>query len=144
MPSLLRIDSSSRTQGSHSSQLADRIQAAWIGAHPDGQVVTRHLTASPLPFISAETITGFYTPPGEVSDNLRAATALSDELITELKAADTLLIAAPIYNFSAPASLKAWIDQITRIGQTFSYENGAFQGLLPTKQAIVACAYGAE
>lgn len=144
MSTLLRIDSSSRTTGSHSSRLADQVVTAWQRAHPGGRVRQRHLARAPIPQISQETITGFYTPPEAMTDDLRAATALSDQLIGELQAAETLLLAVPIYNFSVPAALKAWIDQVTRIGHTFAYENGAFSGLVATRRAIVVCAYGAE
>jgi len=144
MSTLLRIDSSSRITGSHSSQLADQAQALWLASNQGGTVVHRHLGQDPLPVLSQETITGFFTPDDAMTDNLRLATALSDTLIGELQAADTLLLAVPIYNFSVPAALKCWIDQVTRIGRTFAYENGAFRGLTKTRKAIVICAYGAD
>lgn len=144
MPTLLRIDSSSRKTGSHSSALANRVEAQWLNAHPTGEVRRRHLAFEPITIISQETIAGFYASPEAMIDDPRAATALSDRLIAELQAADTLLIAAPIYNFSVPAALKAWIDQITRIDRIFAYRDGAFAGLLNIRRAIVACAYGAE
>ncbi len=144
MPTLLRIDSSSRSEGSHSSKLADRAEADWRHAHPQGTVISRHVGHDPLPVLSQETINGFFSPQEGMNDELRKATALSDQLIDELQSADTLLLAVPIYNFSVPASLKCWIDQITRIGHTFAYVDGAFQGLVQTRRAIVICAYGAD
>ena len=144
MSILLRIDSSSRIKGSHSSQLADQAEALWRAANPQGQVVFRHLGQDPIPVLSQDTITGFFTPEDALTDEMRAATALSDTLIDELQNADTLLLAVPIYNFSVPAALKCWIDQITRIGHTFAYEDGAFRGLTRTRRAIVICAYGAD
>ena len=77
-----------------------------------------------------------------MTDELRAATALSDTLIGELRSADTLLITAPMYNFTVPAALKAWIDQFVRIGHTFGYDGTTFTGLVTGKRLIVACAYG--
>ena len=71
------------------------------------------------------------------------ATALSDQLITELQSANILLLTVPMYNFSIPSSLKAWIDQIVRIGYTFSYDGKTFGGLVRVQQAYVLCAYGA-
>ncbi len=144
MSTLLRIDCSARQDGSHSSHLADVAQAAWQTSTPNGTVLHRHLGRDPLPLISQETITGFYTPAESMTDTLRAATALSNALIDELQSADTLLLAVPIYNFSAPAALKAWIDQVTRIGRTFAYEDGAFRGLVKTRRAVILCVYGAE
>lgn len=144
MSVLLRIDSSSRTTGSHSSQLADQAEALWRATHPHGTVISRHVGRDPIPVLSPETITGFFSPEDALTDDLRQATALSDTLIDELQSADTLLLAVPIYNFSVPAALKCWIDQITRIGRTFAYEDGEFRGLTQTRRAIVICAYGAE
>src|SRR5262245_46329995 len=128
-PTLLRIDASARTEGSHSRTLADGVQARWLKAHPHGRVIRRDLAVAPQAHIEAATIQGFYTPPEQMTPELRAATAQSDELIAELKAAHTVLIAAPIYNFSIPSSLKAWIDQVVRIGHTFAYQDGQFTGL---------------
>ena len=144
MTRLLRIDSSSRTDGSHSSQLADQAEALWRKDNPQGRIVHRHLGRDPIPVLSQETITGFFSPQDTLTDNLREATALSDQLIDELQTADTLLLAVPIYNFSVPAALKCWIDQITRIGHTFAYEDGVFRGLTKTRRAVVICAYGAD
>eukprot|EP00903_Cladosiphon_okamuranus_P002460 g2458.t1 len=75
---------------------------------------------------------------------MRSATALSDELIAEIQQSDTLLLAVPIYNFSIPAALKAWIDQIMRIGHTFSMDENGFQGLVKARRAVIVCAYGSE
>lgn len=144
MSRLLRIDSSSRTTGSHSSQLADEAEAMWREANPQGEVLHRHLGRDPIPVLSQETITGFFSPQDALTDAQREATALSDQLIGELQSADTLLLAAPIYNFSVPASLKCWIDQVTRINRTFAFEDGQFRGLTKTQRAIVICAYGAD
>lgn len=144
MSTLLRIDNSSRVSGSHSSQLADQAEAQWLRTNSDGSVVRRHVGQHPIPVLSQETVTGFFTPEESMTDELRQATNQSDQLIAELQSADTLLLAVPIYNFSVPAALKCWIDQVTRIGKTFAYENGQFQGLVKTKRAVVICAYGAE
>jgi FMN-dependent NADH-azoreductase len=138
---LLRIDASSRVEGSHSRRLADAVQAEWKKRHPGGQVVRRDL--SRLPHIQAQTIAGYYTPPDQMTPELKQATALSDELIGELKSATTVLIASPLYNFSVPSALKAWIDQVVRIGHTFSYDGSCFGGLVTGPNAILALAYGA-
>ena len=144
MPTLLRIDSSSRLEGSHSSKLADHAEARWREANPQGAVIRRHVGNDPIPVLSQDTITGSFSPEADLTDDLREATALSDQLIDELQSAETLLLAVPIYNFSVPAALKCWIDQVTRIGRTFAYEEGAFRGLTKTRRAVVICAYGAE
>lgn len=143
IPTLLRIDASARADGSYSRQLADTIETLWRAQHPQGRVKLRDLGAQPLPHIDALTIQGFYTPVAAMTPALREATALSDSLIEELKSAHTVLIATPIYNFSVPSGLKAWIDQVVRIGQTFSYVDGAFAGLVTQPRAVLALAYGA-
>lgn len=142
-PTLLRIDASARVAHSFSRQIADAAQEAWQQAHPDGAVIHRDLASHPLPHIENATIQGFYTPPSEMTEELRTATSLSDTLIAELKCAHTVLIASPIYNFSVPSALKAWIDQVVRIGHTFAYEDGQFRGLVQGPRAVLALAYGA-
>lgn len=144
MSTLLRIDSSARINGSHSSRLADLAEERWLEANPGGRILRRHVGAETIPVLSQETITGFYAASDEMTDELKQATSISDALIGELHSADTLLLAVPIYNFGVPAALKCWIDQVTRMGQTFAYEDGSFKGLLTIQRAIVICAYGSE
>lgn len=146
MTRILRIDSSSRpiSGGSRSRQLADQIVACLQAQDPKAEIIMRDLADVALPHISNETITGYYTPPEQLTDRLKDALVLSDALIAELKSADALVISAPIYNFSIPSALKAWIDQITRINQTFAYEDGQFSGLVADRPVYVAYAYGAE
>ncbi len=144
MPTLLRIDASARLAGSNSRVLGDHAQALWQAAHPAGSVIARDVSGPDMAPIAQDTITGFYTAADAMTDDLRRATAVSDTLIAELQSADCLLLTTPIYNFGVPAGLKAWIDQITRIGHTFAYEDGAFRGLVRTPRAIVALAYGAD
>ena len=144
MAQLLRIDSSARLQESHSRRLADEIETAWLTRHPSGRILRRDLAQQPLPHIIEATIAGYYTPDDQHTKESRVATALSDALIAELLAADAILISAPMYNFSIPSSLKAWIDQIVRVNRTFGFDpqKGLF-GLLQPKPVYIASAYGA-
>lgn len=142
-PVLLRIDASARQQGSNSRRLADAFEQAWLARHVGGQVCRRDLAEQTLPHISARTIEGFYATPEAMDASLREATALSDTLIAELKGCRTLLISAPIYNFSLPSALKAWIDQVVRIGHTFAFDGQQFSGLVTQPRAVLALAYGA-
>ncbi len=144
MTQLLRIDSSARVAHSHSRDLADRLEKGWLAAHPNGKVIVRDIIDQPIPHISNTTIAGFYTPADQLTADLKDALKLSDELINELKSADEILISAPIYNFSIPSALKAWIDQIVRVGQTFAYDGKSFQGLLKGKKVYFCLAYGGE
>lgn len=143
MTTILRIDASSRVTGSVSRGLGDHIERLLTARHADCRVLRRDLAATALPHIGQETIAGYYTPAGEMTDALRRATALSDELIAELKASDVVVLTVPMYNFSIPSALKAWIDHIVRIGHTFSYDGTSFAGLVGGKTVYVACAYGA-
>lgn len=144
MPSLLRIDASSRLEGSHSRDMGDQFVQQWTSSHPGAEVITRDLIATPIPHVSEATIMGFFSPPEQLDDAGKVATALSDELIGELKAAETILITTPMYNFSLPSSLKAWIDHVSRINHTFSFspEEG-FAGLIENKDVYVITSCGA-
>ncbi len=144
MTQLLRINSSSRLDGSHSAAIADTFEAGFRAKHPGCRVITRNVADGSIPFIAQKTIEGFYARQDDLSGELQAATALSDELVEELQGSDVLLLAVPIYNFSIPAALKAWIDQIARIGHTFSMDETGFKGLLKVRRAVIVCVYGAE
>jgi len=141
---LLRIDASSRRHSSHSRELSDYFEKLWREKYPDSQVVVRDVAKEQIPHISDETIVGFYTSPDKFTPQLKAVTALSDTLIAELKSADVLLIGAPIYNFSVPSALKAYIDHIVRANYTFAYDGTQFTGLVSNKRAFVCLAYGAS
>jgi FMN-dependent NADH-azoreductase len=144
MTNLLRIDTSARTNDSHSRRLADRFLDSWLQTHPECRVVRRDLAVQPPPHINNDTIAGFYTPADQVTDIVRTVTAYSDRLISELRAADLLLLSVPMYNFSIPSTLKAWIDHISRFGQTFEYDSSrGYVGLLQGKRAVVATSAGA-
>jgi len=143
MPTLLRIDSSSRRDGSHSRALADAFETAWSARFPDATIMRRDLAANPIAHIHETTIAGFYTPAEKLDTNLKGAVALSDELIEEVNAADTILIATPMYNFTVPSALKSWVDQIVRINRTFSYDGTNFTGLVKARRVVVVAAFGA-
>lgn len=143
MPSLLRVDASARVEGSHSRALGDAFSSAWAAKNPGGSIILRDLVAEPIPQIESCTIAGFYTPANAMNEELLQATSLSDRLIEELQNSDELLVTTPMYNFTIPASLKAWIDQIVRIGRTFDYDGSNFTGLVTGKTATIAIAYGA-
>ncbi|MGR3541247.1 MAG: FMN-dependent NADH-azoreductase [Hasllibacter sp.] len=135
---VLRIDASARTDGSVTRQLTDRI----VDRLGDGDVVTRDLAAAPPVLVTEEMIGAYFTAPDERTDAQRAAIAPSDEVVAELRAADTVVIGMPVYNFGPPAALKAWADLAARVGETFRYEADGPKGLLEGKRAIVAVASG--
>lgn len=135
---ILHIDSSARRQGSVTRDLTARI----VANHPEARVITRDLADAALPQITEDWVAASFTPADSRTGAQRQALALSDTLVAELKAADTLVIGLPVYNFGVPAALKAWIDQVARAGLTFNYTAAGPQGLLKGKRAIVAMASG--
>ncbi len=141
-PVLLRVDASPRLEPSVSRRIADAFEAAWIEGRRDGRVVHRDLALQAVPHLQAQTVVGFYTPPEALDDDLRRALVVSDTLIAELQRADTLLISTPMYNFTVPSVLKAWIDQVVRINSTFAYDGTGFSGLVRTRRAVVIAAHG--
>ena len=144
MTRILRIDSSSRIEDSHSRKLADYFEIAWLEKYPQDTIVRRDLVKTQLPHLSNTAIAGFYTPAAEQTPEMKQAVALSDELVEELQSANILLISAPMYNFTVPSALKAWIDQIVRIGKTFAYDGKSFAGLVKVRQAYIICTYGSS
>ncbi|MCB1331196.1 MAG: NAD(P)H-dependent oxidoreductase [Maritimibacter sp.] len=129
---ILRIDASARHDGSLSRAFADAVAAGL----PDAKIITRDLSDG-VPHLSAAYTTGTFKAPEDRTDEERAALATSDALLAELMAADTLLIATATYNFNIPASLKAWIDQVTRAGIAFRYTESGPEGLLKGKRAVI-------
>jgi FMN-dependent NADH-azoreductase len=136
--SILRIDASARRDGSVSRDLADKIIARF---GTDTRIVTRDL-ARGLPLIDEDWVGANFIPADQRTDAQKDKLALSDDLVAELQAADTVVIGLPIYNFGVPAAFKAWVDQIARAGVTFQYSEYGPKGLLEGKRAIVAVASG--
>ncbi len=120
MPTLLNIQSSPRGPQSISRTLSQDFVTAWQAKHPDGTVVLRDLAESSLPYVGVPWISGIFLPADQHSPETRQALAVSDELIAELFAADEILIGTPMYNFTVPANLKAWIDLVVRPRVTHS------------------------
>lgn len=127
MATLLILDSSALPQGSASRDVTATFRKAWEEQHPEGTVVHRDLAANPLPHITAAGVTALFTAPAERTEEQQAAFALREELAAELEAADAVLIGAPMYNFTIPSSLKAWLDQVIIMGRTGG-ENSSVAG----------------
>lgn len=141
MPTLLKIDVSPRGEHSISRALGDTFIQTWKAKHPGSQVLHRDLATTSLPFVEMPWILGAYSEPAGHNDEQKAALAIGEELIAELKAADEWLITTPMYNFAPPARLKAYIDHIVRSGLTFrANQDGTYQGLLEGKRATIILA----
>jgi len=129
---LLHIDSSIQGAGSASRELTREIVARWVAERPDTQVTYLDLAAQELPHLSQKSLVR--------ADELEAAR--NTEALEQFLAADAIVIGAPVYNFTIPSQLKAWIDRITVAGKTFRYTEKGPQGLAGGKQVIVAVARG--
>jgi len=138
---LLRIDSSARLN-SISRQLTARFAEAWQHEHPEGEVIERNLAATNLPLITDEWVQAAHSDPATLTSDQKRALAVSDALIEELLQADTIVIGAPMYNFAIPAPLKAWIDQVVRVGKTVLFGAAGPQGLLKNKKVYVVTSRG--
>lgn len=134
---LLHIDASARLENSTTRALSSQIVARL-----QPETVIRRDLSSPLPHITEAWVGANFTPVDHRDPAQQDILALSDTLVSELARADTLVIGLPIYNFSVPASLKAWIDLVARTGLTFKYTQTGPQGLLTGKRAILAVASG--
>lgn len=126
---------SSVTPDSASRILVEDVLAALAQRAGPLAIVRRDLGAAPIPHLTPETLAGVRGEPQSPAE--LESRALSDALIAELRAADVIVIGAPMYNFGLATSLRAWFDHVIRAGETFSYEDGALKGLLLGKRAIV-------
>jgi FMN-dependent NADH-azoreductase len=142
MTTILHIDSSVRSQGSLTRQLGAEVIAKLQAADPGAKVVTRDVVSNPLPHLTEQHIGAFFTPAEQRNAEQAHAIKTSDALVDELFAADTIVIGAPMYNFSITSGLKAWIDHIARVGRTFQYGANGPQGLVTGKKVIVVVASG--
>lgn len=140
MKYLLHLDTSGRVSGSlsraHSQALAQS-----IADETNLEIRYRDLSKG-LPFVNELMIQGYFSADEERTPEMRSALAISDQLVTELKAAERLVIGLPIYNFSVPASFKAWADLVARMGETFSYQQGVPVGLLANPKTHIVVSFG--
>lgn len=139
--SILRIDASPRAGSSITRKLGDELLSQLSKRDPHTLIVNRDVSAG-LPFVDRSWIEANFTAEEERTVAHREVLSLSDELVGELKAADTIVITSPIHNFGIPATLKAWIDLVARARLTFRYTEDGPVGLLTDKSAIVIVASG--
>ena len=142
MPLLLHIDSSPVYGRSVSRELTAAFVTQWKASHPDGRVIDRDLNATAVPPITEEWIGAVYTPEKARTPQQKELLSLSDALLAELELADEYVVGVPMHNFGVPSVLKLWIDQIARVGRTFSYVDGAPKGLIVGKKATFIIATG--
>ncbi|MEW1865511.1 NAD(P)H-dependent oxidoreductase [Streptomyces sp. NPDC088194] len=140
MPHLLHIDASIQGERSVSRKLTARAAAVWRAAHPGGTVTYRDLGAHPLPHLVPATVHSGAVPAGDRTPEQAAAWALSEEIVGEVKAADTVLLGLPLYNFGAPSGVKTWVDHLIAPG--LSVDGETMAPLLGGREMVVLAARG--
>jgi FMN-dependent NADH-azoreductase len=140
---LLHIDSSALGGNSVSRHLTQRIVAQWRALHPQSRIEYLDLAANAPSHLSADSL-GFRVGPTEqgLTAEQRRENELSEKLVSQFLAADVVVVGAPMYNFSVPTQLKAWIDRIAQAGRTFTYTESGPKGLAGGKTVIIASSRG--
>ncbi|HEK0908301.1 TPA: FMN-dependent NADH-azoreductase, partial [Pseudomonas putida] len=139
---LLHIDSSILGDNSASRQLSREVVDAWKAADPSVEVIYRDLAADAISHFSAATLVAAGTPEEARDAALAHEARLSAETLAEFLAADAVVIGAPMYNFTVPTQLKAWIDRVAVAGQTFRYTEAGPEGLCGDKKVVLVSTAG--
>ncbi|HXH03113.1 MAG TPA: FMN-dependent NADH-azoreductase [Candidatus Competibacteraceae bacterium] len=139
---LLHIDSSPLFDASVSRQLTAAIVEQWRQVEPALEVIHRDLAANPPAHLDGEILQAAGLPPEQRNPRQARELALTEALIEELFAAEAIVIGAPMYNFSVPSQLKAWIDRIAVAGRTFRYTEQGPQGLVADKPVVIVSSRG--
>jgi FMN-dependent NADH-azoreductase len=142
MSNILFVTSSPRRPGSYSNQVASALVEKLEAATPGAIVTVRDLAKEPLPHVDDEFVAAIRGPAGPQTDGQREIARRSDALVEELLAADTVVIAAPMINFTIPTTLKSWIDYVARAGRTFTYSESGPKGLVSGKRVFLVVARG--
>ncbi|HTI82597.1 MAG TPA: FMN-dependent NADH-azoreductase [Acetobacteraceae bacterium] len=142
MSNILLVTSSLFGDNSKSNQIAREFVDIWQATHPGTTVTERALMPDAIPHLSLDVLGAAMTPADKRSAEQAAAAQSADQLIEELEAADAIVLAAPMYNFTIPSTLKAWIDHVARAGRTFRYTANGPEGLLKGKQVFVVTGRG--
>jgi FMN-dependent NADH-azoreductase len=142
MKTLLQIQASMFSSGGQSSTLARQFVEGWRAANPQARVIERDVGAQPVPHLTAERFQAFLANPAGRTPEQAAHVAYSDALVEELRAADTIVLALPMYNFGVPSALKAYFDHVARSGVTFRYTEKGPVGLMTGKRAVVIATRG--
>lgn len=145
MKKLLVINSSGRVTRSITRHLTARFASSWRGQFPGAEIISRDVGLNPPPPVNEAWIAAAFAEPQQRSEAMKAALAISEELIDELFHADAIVLGCPMYNFGMPAQLKAYFDQVVRLGRTFAFDASSatpYQGLLAPKPVVVITSAG--
>ena len=137
MAKILHIDSSPRGKRSLSRSLTGEFNRIWKQTYPEDKIVYRDLGHNPVPFVDGSWIAAAFSPKEQLTPELKSAVKISDELIDEFLAAKVCVFGVPMYNYSIPANFKAYIDQIVRVGRTFSATANGYEGLVKDQKKIL-------
>lgn len=141
MSTILHITASIRGEESVTRTLSNRLVDG-LAANSGAAVITRDLAANDLPYIDADRFAAHLTPYADRTPDQTDLATIADTLIEELQQADTIVFSVPIYNFSVPATVKAWADLVARAGTTFNYTANGPVGALDGKKAYITAASG--
>lgn len=142
MKTILHLISSPRQNASVSIKLSETIIEQLQLKYPDSMVTEVNLINENVPHLDAPHLQSFFTPKDQLTSVDEEAIRYSDQAISQLMAADIIVIGAPLYNFSIHSTLKAWIDHIARAGITFRYTENGPEGLVKGKDVYLAVASG--
>jgi FMN-dependent NADH-azoreductase len=143
MSKLLHIDSSPLGEQSVSRQLSAQISAAWVQAHPETQVEYLDLAVQAPSHLDQHSLAlRLGLDEASLSDRQRAENEITEALLSQFLAADVVVVGAPMFNFSVPSQLKAWIDRVAQAGRTFKYTEAGPQGLAGGKKVFIVSSRG--
>jgi FMN-dependent NADH-azoreductase len=134
MKTLLVLNASGRVTRSITRRLTKRFAESWRAWNPDGTILQRDLGLNPPPPVNERWIAAAFADSAQRSLEMNEALRVSETLIEEIERADTVLLGTPIYNFGMPAQLKAWFDQIVRVGRTFEMVPGDAEPYRPPNE----------
>ncbi|MER9296968.1 FMN-dependent NADH-azoreductase [Mesorhizobium sp. M0621] len=140
--SILLVTSSPRGAASHSTRIATEFAEKLVAADPSNTLVVRDLVANPLPHIDADYASGIYVPAEARTPRQAEVVGVSDVVLDELFAADTVILATGFINFNISSTLKSWVDHISRSGKSFAYGENGPKGLVTGKKVYIVLASG--
>jgi FMN-dependent NADH-azoreductase len=146
MKKLLIINASARSDRSISRFMTQVFVDVWSQNHPDDQIVYREVGQGNIPHVSEQWIAAAFKPANLRDSTDQEALKISDELVAELKDADVIVVGTPMYNWSVPSALKAYIDQVLRVNETMLVSSANFRnpykGLLNDKEVYLLMVRG--
>lgn len=142
MKHILHLISSIQGDNSYSVKLGNAIVEKIREKYPDSKLEELNLVNAEIPHLGADALRSFFTPADQLTEEDKQSIRLSDQLVKQLLATDIIVIGAPLYNYTIPTPLKAWIDHITRAGITFGYSENGPVGKVTGKKVYVAMSSG--